>query len=260
MKNRHWNLFKTIFIKEWISLKRYPFNTISAIVTVYLVFLLFFLGYKFIGGNQATFTRTTEGFVVGFFIWTYSIAAYSTLSWGIIQEARAGTLEQLYMTPLGYETVAFYTIISNFFWSLAWVIPILLLMMVTTGRYLHFDFITLIPLLILTIASGYGIGFITGGLGLVFKKIQAFFQILQFIFVGFIVAPVDKMPVLKILPFSLGAKMIAKNMIDKLPIYKMPIYDILILMANAIFYLVIGFLIFKLCEKVAKDRGLLGHY
>jgi len=164
------------------------------------------------------------------------------------------------MTPLGYETVSVYTVISNFVWSLVWVLPILVLMMVTTGRFLHFDLITLVPLLILTIASGYGIGFITGGLGLIFKKIQAFFQILQFIFVGFIVAPVDKLPILKILPFSLGTKLIARNMIDKLPIYRMPIHDILILIGNAIFYLVIGFSIFKLCEKAAKNRGLLGHY
>ncbi|HEC78476.1 MAG TPA: ABC transporter permease [candidate division WOR-3 bacterium] len=260
MKNRYLILFKTIFLKEWIHLKRYPFNTISAIVTIYLVFLLFFLGYKFIGGNQPSFSRTTEGFIVGFFIWTYSIAAYSTLSWGIIQEARAGTLEQLYMTPLGYETVAVFTVISNFIWSLVWVIPILVLMMVTTGRFLHFDLITIVPLLILTIASGYGIGFITGGLGLIFKKIQAFFQILQFIFVGFIVAPIDKAPILKILPFSLGTHLIGMNMMDKVPIYKMPVYDILILIGNALFYLITGFLIFRFCEKVAKDRGLLGHY
>jgi ABC-2 type transport system permease protein len=260
MNNRSWNLFKAIFIKEWISLKRYPFNTISAIVTIYAVFLLFFIGYKFIGGNQSTFTRTTEGFIVGFFIWTYSIAAYSTLSWGIIQEARTGTLEQLYMTPLGFAAVSIYTVISNFIWSAVWVVPILILMMITTGRFLHFDLITLIPLLVLTIAGGYGIGFITGGFGLIFKKIQAFFQILQFVFVGFIAAPVDKLPLLKILPFSLGTRMIGQNMIEKLPIYKMPVYDLLILIANAIFYLAIGFSVFKLCEKLAKDRGLLGHY
>ena len=260
MGSRFLNLFKAIFIKEWISLRRYPFNTISAIVTVYLVFLLFFLGYRLIGGQEAPFSNTTEGFIVGFFIWTYSIAAYSVLSWGIVQEARQGTLEQLYMSPLGYERVAIYTVISNFVWSLVWVLPILLLMMVTTGRFLHFDLITLIPLLILTIASGYGIGFITGGLGLVFKKVQSFFQILQFIFVGFIAAPADKIPLLKILPFSLGTRMIARNMIEEQPIYRMPAYDIVILIANAAFYLVIGFSVFKLCEKVAKDRGLLGHY
>ncbi len=260
MRNRYWNLLKALFIKEWIELKRYPFNTISAIITIYLVFLLFFVGYKFIGGNQPTFVRTVEGFVVGFFIWTYAIAAYSTLSWGIIQEARAGTLEQLYMTPLGYETVAIYSMIANFIWSLAWVVPILFLMMLTTGRFLHLDLITLIPLLTLTIACGYGIGFITGGLGLIFKKIQAFFQILQFIFVGFIAVPIDKLPALKFLPFSLGSKLIMRSMVEKLPIYRMPLHDILILIVVAAIYLIIGFLVFKLCEKIARDKGLLGHY
>ena len=260
MESRNWNLFKTIFIKEWISLKRYPFNTISGIVTVYMVFLLFFLGYKFVGGHQPTFGRTTEGFVVGFFIWTYSISAYSILAWGIIQEARTGTLEQLYMTPLGYERVAVFMVILNLFWSLVWVLPVLFLMMLTTGKFLHFDILTLIPLLILTISSGYGIGFITAGLGLIFKKIQSFFQILQFIFVGFLVAPVDKLPILKILPFSLGTKLIAQNMMDKVPIYRIPIYDILILILNAAFYTGFGLFTFKLCERIAKNRGLLGHY
>ncbi len=225
-----------------------------------MVFLLFFLGYKFVGGSQPSFGRTTEGFVVGFFIWTYSISAYSILAWGIIQEARSGTLEQLYMTPLGYERVAIYTVIANFIWSLVWVIPVLVLMMITTGKFLHFDLITLVPLLVFTISSGYGIGFITAGLGLIFKKIQSFFQILQFIFVGFIVAPIDKLPVLKILPFSLGTKLIARNMMDKIPIYKMPPGELLILIVNAVFYTVVGFSVFKLCEKVAKDKGLLGHY
>lgn len=260
MKNRHWNLFKIIFIKEWIELKRYPFNTISGIVTVYLLFLVAFFGYNFLGGNLLSGTKTLEAIIVGFLIWSYAIGAYSILSWGIIQEARAGTLEQLYMTPLSYTAVAFYTIISNFIWNLTWIIPILLLMMVTTGKYLNVDLITLTPLLVLTIACGYGIGFIIGGLGLVFKKIQAFFQILQFIFIGFIALPVDKYPGFKFLPFTLGTKLIAKNMIEKISIFQMNLGDLLILLFVAIFYLILGFVIFKFCEKIAKDKGLLGHY
>lgn len=260
MKNRYWNLFKTIFIKEWIELKRYPFNTISMIITVYLIFLVSFFGYNFFGGNLPSAGKTLEALIVGFFVWTYAIGAYSMLSWGITQEARAGTLEQLYMTPLGYDTVAIYTIIANFFWNLVWVIPILLLMMITTGKYLHLDLVSIIPLLIFTIACGYGIGFITGGLGLIFKKIQAFFQILQFIFVGFIALPVDKYPVFKLLPFTLGAKMIGKNMIDKISIFQMHWGDLLLLVIVAFFYLIIGYAVFKWCEKIAKDKGLLGHY
>ncbi|MEO0107484.1 MAG: ABC transporter permease [candidate division WOR-3 bacterium] len=260
MRSRHWNLFKMIFIKDWIELKRYPFNTISGIITIYLVFLVFFFGYNVLGSNLPSGAKTLEAFIVGFFVWTYAIGAYSILSWGITQEARSGTLEQLYMTPLGYRAVAIYTIVANFLWGLFWVIPILLLMMVTTGRYLHLDLLTLIPLLLCTVACGYGIGFIVGGLGLIFKKIQSFFQILQFIFVGFIALPVDKYPGFKLLPFTLGTKLINKSMINKISILQMPLSDLLLTIFVAFFYLAIGFFIFKYCEKIAKDKGLLGHY
>uniref|UniRef100_A0A7C4XU65 ABC transporter permease n=1 Tax=candidate division WOR-3 bacterium TaxID=2052148 RepID=A0A7C4XU65_UNCW3 len=260
MRNRHLALFWGIFRKEWIELKRYPFNTISGVITVYLIFLLFFFGYNFLGGNLLSGAKTLEAFIVGFFIWTYAVGAYSVLAWGITQEARSGTLEQLYMTPLGYDTVAIYSAIASLFWNLAWVVPILSLMMITTGRFLHFDLITLIPLLILTIACGYGIGFIIAGLGLIFKKIQSFFQILQFIFVGFIALPVEKYPLFKLLPFTLGAKLIGKNMINKISIFQMNWADLLILLFVAFFYFALGFTIFKLCERVAKDKGLLGHY
>ena len=257
---RHWILFKTIFKKEWIDYKRYPFNMISSIITVYLVFLVFFLGLKFIAGGTTKFGSTTEGLIVGFFIWTYAISAYSSLSWSLMNEARAGTLEQLYMCPLGFGWVSIFLIISDFFLSLIFAVPLLFLMMLTTGKFLHLDVITLFPLIVLTISAGYGIGFISGGFGLIYKKIQAFFQILQFVFIGFISAPVDKAPILKILPFSLGTRLIAENMIGKVPIYRMPLSDLFLLFANAVIYMGLGMLIFKQCEKIAKKRGLLGHY
>ena len=257
---RLWILFKTIFKKEWIDYKRYPFNMLSGIITIYFVFLVFFLGLKFVAGGSSKFGSTTEGLIVGFFIWTYAISAYSSLSWSLMNEARAGTLEQLYMCPSGFGWVSVFLIISDFFLSLIFTVPVLFLMMLTTGKFLHLDVISLFPLIALTISAGYGIGFITGGLGLIYKKIQAFFQILQFVFIGFIAAPVDKAPILKILPFSLGTNLIAKNMIYKIPIYRMSVNDLLLLSANAVIYMGIGMLIFKQCEKIAKRRGLLGHY
>ncbi len=257
---RLWILFKTIFKKEWINFKRYPFNTISSIITIYLVFLVFFLGLKFVAGDTPKFGSTTEGLIVGFFIWTYALLAYSSLSWSLMNEAKDGTLEQLYMCPSGFTWVSIFMVISDFFLSLISAVPVLFLMMITTGKFLHLDAVTLFPLMALTIASGYGIGYITGGLGLIFKKVQAFFQILQFVFIAFIAAPVGKMPILKILPFSLGTNLIAKNMINKTPIYRMSANDLLFLFLNAAVYLGIGLLFFKWCEKIAKRRGLLGHY
>ena len=251
-------LFKNIFVKEFLIWKRYLFNTISAVITIVLIFIVMFVGLKFVGAKN--FGSTIEGLIVGFFIWTYSIMAYSSLSWGILEEARVGTLEQLYMSPFGFTWISFFYVISNFILSIGYAVPTLFFMMVITGRYLHIDVISLFPLLLLTMAAGFGIGYITGGMGLIFKRVRAFFQILQFIFIGFISIPVDKYPLLKMLPFSLGAHLIHKNMIDKVPIWRMNFLDLGLLTINAVFYMVVGILIFKFCEKKAKERGTLGHY
>ena len=201
-----------------------------------------------------------EGLSVGFFIWNYVSFAYMTLSWKIVDEARAGTLEQLYMNPFGFEWISIFIVLSDFILELIFVIPMLFLMMVTSGHYLNIDLITILPLIFLTIAAAYGLGFIMGGLGLIYKKIQSVGMILQFIFIGFIAAPIDKIPLLKLLPFSLGTRLISSNMRENIPIFQMDGIDLFTLLINSAFYFAAGFLIFKFCEKKAKEKGLLGHY
>ncbi len=58
-------------------------------------------------------------------------------------------------------------------------------MMATTGKWMNLDFVSLVPLLAITLLGAYGFGFALGGLALVFKRIQALFQIMQFVFIGF---------------------------------------------------------------------------
>ncbi len=259
MINKHWRLFLAIFWKEWAWLKAYSFNTISSIVSYYIIFLIIFLGSRAMMGKAIT-GNAIEGLIVGYFIWICSVTSYSTLAWRIILEAREGTLEQLFMTPLGYSSVAISTIIASFIINICIIIPILFLLMATTGRYLHIDIITLFPLFIFTISGGFGLGFIVGGLGLLYKNIQAFINFIQFIFVALITAPVYRIPLLKLLPFALGTNLINKNMIYNIHINQMAIIDLLILLLNTVFYLVFGYKVLQFCEKIARDRGLLGHY
>ena len=260
---RHLILFKALLKKEYIYLKRYYFNTLSGIITIYIVFLIIFYGAKaLLGGGSAlpSFGNTLSGIVVGFMVWTFALFAYSDLSWAMIQEAQQGTLEQLYMTPLGFGWVAIFRVIATFIFNALIVILILFLMMASSGRWLHLDFLSLTPLILLTVAGVYGIGFFMGGLALVFKQVQAAFQILQFVFVFLIAAPIDKLPFMKFLPLSLGTRLIGKVMIGELSLAQLPLADLLLLIGNSAFYFGLGFLAFKLFENVARDRGLLGHY
>lgn len=258
---RYWALFRALLKMRYIYLKRYYFDTISMIVTMFLIFLLIFYGaMALLGGTPAHSGETLEGIVVGFMVWTFALVAYSNLSWGMIEEAQQGTLEQLYMSPLGFGWVTIFRIVANFIINAIMVFVVLLLMMASTGKWLNLDVLSLIPLVLLTVAGAYGIGFVMGGLALVFKRVQSSLQILQFVIVIFIAAPFGWSPVMRFMPLSLGTWLIGKVMIGGQSLPQLPAGDVLFLIGNSAFYFGVGFLAFKFFENIARDRGLLGHY
>jgi ABC-2 type transport system permease protein len=259
---RYLALFMALLKMRYIYLKRYYFDTLSMIITMFLVFLLIFYGaMALLGGTTlADSGDTLEAIIVGFMVWTFALVAYSNLSWGMIEEAQQGTLEQLYMTPLGFGWVTIFRVVANFIVNALMVIVVLLLMMASTGKWLHLDVLSLTPLILLTVAGAYGIGFFMGGLALVVKRVQSALQILQFVLVIFIAAPFGWLPVMKFLPLSLGTRLIGNVMIGELSLYQLPPGDVLFLIGNSVFYFGVGFLLFKFFENIARDRGLLGHY
>lgn len=259
---RYLALFKAQLKMRYIYLKRYYFDTLSMIITMFLVFLIIFYGaMALLGGATPTDSGDTlEGIVVGFMVWTFALMAYATLSWGMIEEAQQGTLEQLYMSPLGFGWVTIFRVVANFIVNALMVIVVLLLMMAVTGKWLHLDVLSLIPLILLTVAGAYGIGFFMGGLALVFKRVQSALQVLQFVLVIFIAAPLGWLPFMKFLPLSLGTRLIGMVMIGERSLLQLPPSDVLFLIGNSAFYFGLGFLAFKFFEDVARDRGLLGHY
>lgn len=257
---RYLVLFETMMRKEILTLVRYPFNFISGLVSVYLIFLIIFFGAKSLMGTRPGFGHTLEGIIVGFMMWLFAIMAYSDLAWSLTREAQQGTLEQLYMSPLGFSWVNIFRLISALLINLVITFALLLVMMVTSGRYLNLDVVRVLPLMLLTIAGIYGIGFIAGGAALVFKQIQSLLQILQFLFVGLIVAPIDKLPFLKYFPLALGTNLIARVMVHGESFGQVGVGNLLFLSANSICYLLGGLFLFKLFENIAREKGLLGHY
>lgn len=254
-------LFRTIFRRELTMMTRYMINTISGLVSIYLFFVLVFLGMQNLSGYMAgnALSGTLEGTIIGFFVWTFTIFAYSDLSWNLIGEAQAGTLEQLYLAPMGFKWVCACTVVSTFLLNLIPHTVFLLAMMATTGRWLHIDFLSLIPLMAITVLGAYGFGFALGGLALVFKRIQALFQIVQFVFLAFLLVP-TRVPWAKFLPLSLGNSLVNDVMVKGTPLWRLPIQSILMATAVGIVYLAIGLIIFARFERIARDRGLLGHY
>lgn len=254
----HYVLFRGVFLRSYILLKRYIVNTVIQIGTIYLFFLLIFLGGQAIAGQALS--DSLGGIIVGFFLFTMATIAFSGLAQNLMQEATWGTLEQLYMSPFGIGRVVSVQTIANLLWSLIWGSLILTMMMATTGRWLSVNLLTIVPIGVFAIASAIGVGFVLAGLALLYKRIGAVFQLVNFGFVGLIAAPVDELPLLKFLPLSLGSFLLRRSMQQGVTLTEIAPADLAILVGVAVVYLGLGYGVFTLCQRRARKLGVLGDY
>jgi ABC-2 type transport system permease protein len=99
------SVLAAVFRRDWTMLKRYMVNSISSLVSIYMIFILIFAGIQSVSNYVKTgaLDGSLEGTIVGFFVWTFTIYAFSNLSWNLINEAQTGTLEQLYLAPCGFK-------------------------------------------------------------------------------------------------------------------------------------------------------------
>jgi ABC-2 type transport system permease protein len=177
-----------------------------------------------------------------------------------MQEAQWGTLEQLYMSPYGFERVMAANAVVRLLESFAWGGAILAAMLLTTGQQLALDVLTVVPLVVLTVASALGVGFVFAGLALVYKRIDNLFGLLNFGLLFLVAAPVDQYPALAALPLSQGSSLLQRAMTDGVAIWNLPALDLAVLVATAVGYVAAGVVAFRVAEARARRDGLLGQY
>jgi len=256
-------LFKALFLKGFKTMRRYPVNMLAGIAVTYMIFLFIFYGYRAAAGPTGAKTAVLDAIVVGYLMWLYSITALASVTWEMTSEAQMGTLEQLFMNPHGFALLWFLQAVCDMVLSLMFVAPMLFAVMATTGRWLHLEPKALLSLLVVVppaILSVYGCGLMLGGLALVAKQLQAVFQVVQFVFVAVIVAPVGRYPWLKLAPVALGADMVRRITADGVPIWHIPLGEILTLFGVAFVWMAGGVLLFRVAVSAARKRGLLAHY
>lgn len=255
-----------IWLKTVSMLRRYAFNTISQMLSLYVLFLIVFYGAQGIGtavgGAPAAVGTTLDATIIGFFLWFLALTTSSDLSWGIMNEARLGTLEQQMMTPVGFRWVSLLGVFTNTVVSLLMSGVILAAMVLTTGRQLHIDFITVVPLLILISTTTIGIGFITAGLALVYKRVDAVFQMMQFVFIAFIGAPalIKSVPLLTLVPIALPSLLLNEAMAGGVRLFELGTDRLLLSVVSAAVYLALGLFIFGRAERKARNDGTLAQY
>lgn len=253
------NLLKANTRKEYLELRRYLPNTLAMLATFYIIFLGMFAGIQVIGDPGAA-DMNTQYMIVNYIFWFLAMMVVNNIGFEVTNEAMRGTLEQLSMSPMGIWRIITTRLASSMILNFLLIIILLYASMLTTGQWLNLDVVTILPILILTLISMCGLGFIIAGMSIVLKQVQAFLQILQFMLAGLTFVPLTVAPFLAFFPFVKGVDLVRDVMIDGITLSQIGVGDFSILIVNAVVYFVVGLNFFLFCERVAMRKGLLGQY
>lgn len=249
-------LLQVVFEKELVILKRYWFNTASGLGANYIMFVLLFFG------GQASVPTVVDdnltGIIVGFFVWTMAWGTFQSSAQTLTMEAAWGTLEQMYMSPLGLFSVISVRILVKVTYSIVTGGLMLVLMMLTTRHWIRIDPVTIVPLAFVTMTSATGLGYAFGGLALVYKRISNVFIIVQFLLVGAIGAPPSMAA--NLLPLAWGTDLLVLATEDGASLWELPVADLVGVSAVSAGYVLLGYVAFQYSIRVAKRRGVMGDY
>lgn len=252
-------LFKVNLKKELILLKRYLPNTISEILTFYLIFLGMFFGIQVIGDPQTAETNI-QYVIVNYIFWYLAMMTMAGIGWAVSNEVVLGTLEQLYMSPLGAWRIFLAKIVARTIIELTIMTIMLFISMLTAGTWLNLDVFSILPILVITLIGIFGVSFMIAGAAVIFKQINSFLQISQFLFAGLTFFPLASAPFLIVAPMIKGVDMMREIMIHQKSLFDFSLFDYVALSVNSLFYLVLGIFVYLRCEQLAMKKGILGQH
>lgn len=241
------------------ELRRYLPNTVSTLISFYAIFLMFFLGVQVLGAPESA-QSNTQYLIVSTALWFLALMAMQGIGWEVTQEAMRGTLEQLYMSPVGAWRILLARMVGTVLVNALIIVVMLFLSMATARTWLNFDLVALLPILLLTVVSMLGVGFMVAGLALVYKQVDSFLQIAQFIFFALVAVPLSAVPLLELAPVVKGADMVRGVMVEGTGLAGFSAFDWLSLTTNAVAYFLLGVFLYSRAERRAMNRGLLGQY
>ena len=252
------DLAKAVLYREYLIFVRYPANAAGGLVFSIVFFALLFYGGQMLAGQALS--DSIEGIVVGYFLWTLSVGAYSSISNDIGSEVQWGTLERHIMTPFGFAPVALLKGVAKVVRTFLISTVILGIMLVITGTALQIDVLTTVVVAVLSITSVLGLGFAAGGVSVLYKRIGNWLNLLQFGFIVLISAPAFDLGWTRFLPLAQESALLQRAMIDGTHLWQFPLVDLAVLLGTAVGYLGFGYLVFQRATRRARRLGVLGDY
>lgn len=252
------HLLVAVIKRDVLMFTRYPINALGRVLMNFGLFAVLFGGGTLLAGRAMA--DSIEGIVVGYLLWMMSLQSFQGIAEEIQREANWGTLERHFMTPFGFPVVMAAKAIAILTTTFAFASILLAAMMIVTRTWLHVDVLTVLPIVLLTLASAFGIGFAASGLTVLYKNVGSWFGLLNFVFIGLIAAPVFELPGVAFLPLAQGSALLQRAMRDGVRLWEFDPGSLAILTVVGVGYLLLGYLVFSLAQKRARKLGTLGDY
>lgn len=235
---------------------RYIGDTLSSLVALYIVFLAIFFGMKGLGGPQLP-TERLDLIVVIYINWMLALTALQSSAHETVEELQRGTLEQLYLSPLGVAAILMVRSVVNILGSVVNAAVVIVLVMLTTGTWLPLLQGKVVLTLILSLPALCGIGLMMAGVVLTNKKANGLSQIATFALIGVVAVNAYPFSPLSLLPFAAGASTVRAMLLEGADLTAA--WAVMLALISAV-YLALGVCTYLLFQKRAKDRNLLGQY
>ncbi|PSQ17381.1 ABC transporter permease [Halobacteriales archaeon QS_8_69_26] len=251
-------MFRVVVYREFVLMVRYPVNTAGRVVMFLLLFSVVFFGGRLIAGQAID--DSLEGLVVGYYLWGMATVAYNGLANDIRSEASWGTLERHFITPYGFGTVLVAKSVAKLVRTFVTTTFLLGLLILVTGARLSFDAVTVVLVIVPTLASVMGVGLAMGGFAVLYKRVGNWIALLQFAFIGLISAPALGLGWTRALPLAQGSALLQRTMKQGTPFWQFDPGEVGTLIAVAVGWFVAGYLAFVVAQRRARRLGVLGDY
>jgi ABC-2 type transport system permease protein len=270
------NALRAVVRREWTIFRRYPSWIIALFIWPVIFPMAYILSSQALAGpnsggllifqRNAGTTDVVGYIVIGTIIWMWQNVVLWNVGFALREEQMRGTLESNWLSPSWRFSLLLGNSVVQMIMMLVFISVSLIEFTVFFGVRFNGDPLLVLLLFLVSIPSIYGLGFAFASVVIAAREANAFVFLVRglvMIFCG-ITYPIAVLPgwmqgVAQLLPQTYIIYGFREAMLDAASFETLwPVYQILLVFG--IFWLAVGFVLFRRMERRARRTGALGQY
>lgn len=254
-----WGLLKAEFVKSIKLTFRYKFNTLFNIL--FWAVLMVLLSHVLLRGKPEV---KTWAFICSFMIWLIANNSFISVVDSIVSETVQGTIEQLYLNLRSFFTLLLVKgLVSSVITIIQSVLTLFIcvLLVPSVQAFFFIQWLSVLPLFLISIFSLIGLGIMCASLALKYKSISSFYSMVSSIVFGILtygaVFISSKTALTLLFPFAEANAAIQQLLLRGSSLTP---NTLTVILCNDGLYLLLGYLCLKFLIIKSKESGSLSKF